>query len=412
MHRFLCSILIGSSQVRGRILVVDHSTPTPDRDAGSACVFSYLRILSEAGYKITFAPFDLRKAGRYTRAIQRMGIETLSSRKWRSIHSVIEVLGQNFDIIIFFRAHVALHLFNLARAAAPETKIVFHTVDLHFLRMEREAAITNDSIQIRSANEMRSTELDLIQRADATIVVSSYEKSLLAALLPCAPVHQIPIVGEVSSSPPTASGAGWLKHLWEKFRSRRTQPLFGSIEGFNDRRDILFVGGFGHTPNADAVLWFVREIWPLLLARGFKERLVIVGSKTPEDISSLRSDTIDVRGYVENLQPLFSKCRISIAPLRFGGGIKGKIVTSLSYGVPVVATTIAAEGMQLVHNENILVADSPSDMADQILRACSDPVLWRKLSANGKRAFSGQFSVAAGQDKVLAVLDSLLARPT
>jgi glycosyltransferase involved in cell wall biosynthesis len=394
--------------VRGRILVVDHSTPTPDQDSGSASTFSYLQILAQSGYKVTFAPFNLLTAGRYTRALQRLGIEALSSRKWPSIYDVMETLGPRHDIILFYRAHVAVHLFDLARKAAPATRIVFHPVDLHFLRMQREATLSHDPSQKRSADEMRTLELDLISRADATIVVSTYEKELLGNLAPGAPVHQIPILREVPSPPSTETFLAQLRTQWARLRDRR-QPQAFPADGVGERRDIVFIGGFGHTPNADAVLWFVREVWPLLLAKGFKERFIVAGSKIPEDISSLHSDTIDVRGYVEDLQPLFSKCRLSIAPLRFGGGIKGKIVTSLSYGVPVVATTIAAEGMQLMHDENILVADSPSDIADQVLRACSDPVLWQKLSSNGKTAFARQFSFAAGQDKVLAVFDSLRA---
>lgn len=403
--------MTGFSNVRGRILVVDHSTPMPDQDSGSASTFSYLQILARSGYKVTFAPFDLQKAGRYTKALQRLEIDTLSSPKWPSIYNAIETLGPRHDIILFYRAHVAVHLFDLARKAAPKTRIVFHPVDLHFLRMQREAALSKDPSQIRSADEMRTTELDLIQRADATIVVSTYEKDLLRSLVPGAPVHQIPILREMPAAPLDHGGLGWLKDGWDKLRGRKQPSAPSQPKGFNDRRDILFIGGFGHTPNADAVLWFVREVWPLVLAKGFKERFVIVGSKIPGDISALASESIDVRGYVEDLQPLFAECRLSIAPLRFGGGIKGKIVTSLSYGVPVVASTIAAEGMQLVHNENILIADSPHDMADQILVACSDPVLWQKLSSNGLAAFARQFSHAAGKDRVLAVFDGLISPP-
>lgn len=383
----------------------------PDQDSGSASTFSYLQILARSGYKVTFAPFDLRKAGRYTKALRRLGIDTLSSPKWPSIYNAIETLGPRHDIILFYRAHVAVHLFDLARKAAPRTRIAFHPVDLHFLRMQREAALSNDASQIRSADEMRTAELDLIQRADATIVVSTYEKDLLGTLAPGAPVHQIPILREMPPAPPTTSRVTWLKNEWAKLRGKKQQLSLDDASSLGDRRDILFIGGFGHTPNTDAVLWFVREVWPHLLTKGFKERFLIVGSKIPSEVSDLAGDSIDVRGYVEDLQPLFGKCRLSIAPLRFGGGIKGKIVTSLSYGVPVVATTIAAEGMQLMHNENILIADSPLDMADQILAACSDPVLWQKLSSNGQAAFARQFSHAAGKDRVLAVFDSLITAP-
>jgi glycosyltransferase involved in cell wall biosynthesis len=173
------------------------------------------------------------------------------------------------------------------------------------------------------------------------------------------------------------------------------------------RRDILFIGGYEHPPNVDAVKWFVAEVWPKLQAKGFSDRFIISGSKIPDEIAALATDRIEVRGYVEDLASLFAACRLSVAPLRFGGGIKGKIVTSLSHGVPVVATSIATEGMGLRHNEDVVVADEPEAMAGQIMRLYADVELWQRLSANGYRAFREKFSLAAGTGKVLAVLDGL-----
>ena len=123
--------------------------------------------------------------------------------------------------------------------------------------------------------------------------------------------------------------------------------------------------------------WFVREVWPIIQARGFPHRFIIAGSHVPDEIAALASDKIEVRGRVENLEQLFAACRLSVAPLRYGAGLKGKVVTSLSLGVPVVATSIAAEGAGLRDGENILIADDPGAMADQIIRLYDDTVLWQ-----------------------------------
>jgi glycosyltransferase involved in cell wall biosynthesis len=130
----------------------------------------------------------------------------------------------------------------------------------------------------------------------------------------------------------------------------------------------------------------------------------------PESIARLASDSIEARGYVEALGPFYDACRLSVAPLRYGAGIKGKIVSSLSYGVPVVASSIAAEGMGLKHGEHILVADTPEAFADETLRLYTDDELWRRLSDNGARAFTERFSLEAGAPKLLAVMDGLLAQ--
>jgi len=371
--------------MRGRVLVVDHRTPTPDRDSGSASTFSYLQILSRAGFDVTFAPFDLADAGAYTKAINGLGIETVSTQQWLTIRAAIADLGPRMDLLLLYRAPIAAQLLPIARAAAPTTPILFHAVDLHFLRMQRAAEISGNAAEAKAAAAMRATELDLVARADASIVVSRYEKDLLRELLPAATVHQIPILRE---TPP---------------------QLPGSARELNDRRDVLFVGGFEHLPNVDAARWFVHEVWPHLRARRFPHRLVIAGSNVPHEIASMETATIQVRGYVGDLAQLYASSRVSIAPLRYGAGIKGKIVSSLSYGVPVVATAIAAEGTGLQHEKDILVADLPDAMAREIMRLYNDDNLWRRLSANGCRSFEDLFSFAAGAPMLLAVVDDLIA---
>lgn len=366
----------------------------PDQDSGSASTFSVLSILARAGLDVTFAPFDLRHAGSYTKAINKLGIETLAEPNWASIHNVIETIGPRSDLLLLYRAPVATQLFDQARSAAPSTKILFHPVDLHFLRMQREAALSHDQLGAQTAEKMRSIELDLVRRADATIVVSAHEARLLQAQLPEAVIHHIPILRE--TPPIGARGRSFL----ERLVGRKPAP--------KDRRDILFIGGYEHTPNVDAVKWFVREVWPLVQASGFSERLIIAGSKTPDEIAALACEQIEVRGYVKDLVPLFAACRLSIAPLRYGGGVKGKIVTSLSHGVPVVATSIAAEGMGLRHGEDVLIADDPAAMADQIKRLYSDAALWAVLSLQGYEAFQSKFSIKSGTGKVLSVIDGLL----
>ncbi len=243
---------------------------------------------------------------------------------------------------------------------------------------------------------MRAIELDLITRADATIVVSHYEYELLQGLLPQATLHEIPILRETPPPPPNTLGplGRWLG---------RWRASAGAS------RDILFIGGYDHVPNIDAVLCFVREVWPRLQVRGFPGRFIIAGSNMPPKIKALASNKIVARGYVKDLARLFAACRISVAPLRYGGGIKGKIVTSLSYGVPVVATSVGVEGMGLRHGENVLVADTPDATAEQIVRLQSDTELWLRLSSNGYRTFQDRFSIAAGAGGVLAVMDGLVA---
>jgi glycosyltransferase involved in cell wall biosynthesis len=366
--------------MRGRILVIDHKTPRPDEDSGSASALSYLTILARAGFDVTFAPNDLADDGRYTEALHALGLTTLAAPDWTSMADVINAHAPSADVVLLYRAPVAAGLFDLVRRTAPLTKILFHPVDLHFLRMQRQAELHQDADLMAQANALRAVELDLFGRADASIVVSAHEYELLHGLLPSAAIHRIPILREAPVRLPQAG----------------------------PRAGVVFIGGYDHTPNVDAVRWFVREVWPILRSKGFEHRFIIAGSHVPPEIAALADDDIEVRGYVEDLAALFAECRMSVAPLRYGGGIKGKIVSSLSHGVPVVATSMAAEGMALRAGHDILVADTPEAMADEMIRLTEDDSLWQAISDNGLRAFDQTFSLASGGSAVLAVVDGLM----
>lgn len=211
--------------MRGRILVIDLKTPTPDQDSGSTSTFSYLRILVEAGFEVTFAPYDLWKSGDYGAALNLLGVETLFRPPWWSMNRVIDKIAPRSDVVLLYRGGVAGRLFDRVRRAAPSARILFHPVDLSFLRIQRQAEVSGDRALAGEAEALRVTELSLIARADATIVVSAQEKDLLRQLQPNAVVHHIPILRE-TPPPPSA--------------------------GFQSRRNFLFVGGFDHTPNVNS----------------------------------------------------------------------------------------------------------------------------------------------------------------
>ncbi len=263
--------------MRGRILVVDHKTPTPDEDSGSASAFALLQILARAGFELTFAPITLADAGHYSLALNRLGIRTVSAPEWTSIVDVLEAFAPASDVLLLYRAPVASRVFDVARRVAPAAKILFHPVDLHFLRLQREAALSDNAADASAALAMRAIELDLITRADASIVVSQYEFDLLRELAPTAVVYRIPILREV----PQRSLRRALHWSVRRCCYRFGVPgrwLTRLDPDFHRRRDFLFIGGFEHSPNVDAVRWFVDEVWPLLRSMGCRGRFIIAGS--------------------------------------------------------------------------------------------------------------------------------------
>ncbi|MFA5955096.1 glycosyltransferase [Hyphomicrobium sp.] len=314
---------------------------------------------------------------------------------------VFRKIGPKSDIILLYRAPTAAPLFDKARRAAPNAKIIFHAVDLHFLRMQRQAELTGNQDLAKAATQTRVAELDLMQRADAAIVVSASEEELVHQLVPGANVHHIPILRETPHIP-------WNRQYENRIGLRKICRLYRrALAPDPIRRDLLFIGGFLHSPNIDAVEWFVGEIWPKLLRHGFQDRFIIAGSHMPNSITQLNSERIIAKGYVRDLAPLFAASRLTVAPLRYGGGVKGKIVSSLSYGVPVIATSIAAEGMGLTHGSDVLVADTPDQISNLIMDAYYDNNVWQRISANGYDAFMDRFSQPSGTKKIIDLFENV-----
>jgi glycosyltransferase involved in cell wall biosynthesis len=382
--------------MRGRILVADWQIPKPDQDSGSLGTFELLDVLARGGFSVSFVPADLEPVGGYADLLKNMGVATLTKPGWNSFEQVIEAMTPRHDVLLLHRAPIAGMVFDLARRVAPRTKILFHTVDLHYLRMERQAALTGDAGKMRDAALMRDLELDLVRRSDASIVVSEHERAVLGEVTPGAVVHHVPVM---IRTPSVETGS----RLTHSIRRLAGRP-------WGRRKDIVFLACFAHEPNADAVHWFVREVWPRLLAKGYRDRFVIVGSNIPPHIDALASAQIEPRGYVPALTPMFAECRLSIAPLRFGAGIKGKVLNSLAHRVPVVASSMATEGMGLRHGTDVLVADDPEAMAGAIMRAYTSAPLWSRLSEGGFAAFRRLFSTEEIGDHLLQVVDSLIER--
>ena len=173
------------------------------------------------------------------------------------------------------------------------------------------------------------------------------------------------------------------------FEDVNTEPY-----DFKKRKDIMFVGGFTHKPNADAVLWFVRDILPMILDKIPDLKFYIMGSNPPESILGLANDNIIVKGFVtdEELEWHYQNCRISVVPLRYGAGIKGKVVEAMRYGMPVVTTSVGAEG--ITGAENILcIGNKPKAIARDLVELYNDKNALQEMSERSYEYIKKNFSM-------------------
>ncbi|NEO57838.1 MAG: tetratricopeptide repeat protein [Okeania sp. SIO3B5] len=366
--------------VQKRLLMIDACMLTPDQDSGSVTAFNLIKIFQSLDYKVTFAPDNLLYVEKYTEDLQRLGVECLYCSYVTSIISHLETYGSQYDVVYLARLEFTEKYIDKVKKFAPQATIIYDTVDLHYLREQREAKIKNSSELNKKAINTKERELALMAKADCTLVVSMMEKQMLEKENP---------------------------HLKNIDFFHMPRDIYGAEKGFADRKNILFIGGFQHPPNVDAVLYFVQEVFPLVKQKIDDIKIFIIGSKAPEEILNLSSDDVIITGHVPDVSEYFNNCKMSVAPLRYGAGIKGKILTSFSYGLPVVATPIAAEGMGIKNGYDVLIGKNPKNFAQQVANLYSDNNLWSEISQNSLETISSRYSMAAVTNKFNQLLRTL-----
>lgn len=365
---------------RKRILVIDATTPQPDHDSGSLRLCNILRLLLEEGHAVSFFADNRAFVEPYSSQLQQMGVEVLWHPFLSNPASWFEQNGRRFDLILISRHYIAASYVNLIRNHARQARLAFDTVDLHYLREQRAAELSGNPEDMRIAQSTRDKELALVRESDVTLVVSPVEKALLEREVPGARVEILSNVHEV----------------------------FGRRRGFAERAGLMFVGGYQHPPNIDAAIWFTQEILPLVRAELPEVELHLIGSKAPPEVQALgQLPGVIFHGFVAELEPFLDQCRLAVAPLRYGAGVKGKVNMSMSYGQPVIATGIAVEGMFAEPGRDVLVAETPQEFAAQIIRAYRDEVLWLSLSEHGLANVREHFSF----DSARTALRSLFNKP-
>ena len=335
-------------------------------------MFQILKILRQLGHCVTFIPDNLTKVMPYTSELQKRGIEVVYHPYVKKLSDYLISHGSGFDAVVLSRCDFARKHISDVRLHTPQSRIIFDTVDLHFVREDSEARLTGDPEARRKAQEKQRLEHELIEQADETWVVSCLEQQLLQEKQPN---KSIQVVSNIVDIP-------------------------GSNRPFALRRDWLFIGGFQHRPNMDAVLFFVKEIYPLLSEHLRDAKFYIIGDKPPPEVAALATERIVVAGLQRDVRPFFDSVKLSVAPLRFGAGVKGKINQSMAFGVPVVATSMAVEGMELRDREDILVADKPEEFAGALIELYESEELWNRISANGVRKTRALYSVEAAREKL------------
>ncbi|MFY7836008.1 MAG: methyltransferase domain-containing protein [Novosphingobium sp.] len=354
------------SFAKRHILIVDHYVPQFDRDAGSRTMFDFIKTLLDDNWAVTFWPDNLWRDPDYTPKLQELGVEVVFGVAYRNgFASFLRDRAGLYDVILLSRPHIAKDYVAQARAAG-SAKLVYYGHDVHFRRMEAQALLEGTDPAAPEIARMRADELEVCNASQVVLYPSQEEADIMAGLVRS---------GTRSLAIPA------YRYLDEEISEARARVLERSAGSGMLR--LLFVGGFGHTPNVDGIKWFCNDIAPIMRSEEFAFHLDIVGSKAGEDIRGLAAGDINVLGFVsdEELLSLYKRADVVVAPLRYGAGVKGKVVEAIARGVPVVTTTVGAQGLDQT-GRFLFVGDDAKQFANLVKEAAVwDEARQRALAA-------------------------------
>lgn len=336
------------------VVFVDHYVPFYDQDAGSRSTFFYIQSMVDAGLSVKFVPANFFPHQPYTRTLQQMGVEVLFGEKYRANWKAwFSENCQYIDVIYLHRPHVTEEFIDHLVGLKPRPKLIYYGLDLHYLRTQREFELLGHEHISADAEEWKRRELAIFGKVDKAYYPSYVEVEEINRVSPATDVSAIPLY--VLNKPDIAS----YKH--------------------DDRDGLLFVGGFSHPPNMDAVLWFVQEVFPSLREHIPGICFHVVGSSVPEKIEKLADEHVKIHGFLsdDELSRLYQQVKICVVPLRYGAGVKGKILEALQSGVPIVTTPIGAEGLPGA-DRVMAIAENSGDMLSNILTLYNNPAICKR----------------------------------
>jgi GT2 family glycosyltransferase len=374
-HTFLAR---DRSRSKTRVVAVDHYIPRPDRDAGSRSLLHVLREYLKLGANVKLWPANLRFDPVYGPPLQQMGIEVFHGRQFGGgFDQWLREHGRYVDCFLLCRPQVSSPLVASIRRHS-SAKIIYYGVDIHHLRLKEQSRVQPEQARdiTRDEASYRAMEQAVWRAADVVYYPSDAETSY---------VRQ------------------WMREHKIAHIKAETIPLFAFDEfpehpesNLSERRGLLSVSGFAHPPNVDGTLWFLSEVFPLLLGRSPDLHLYIVGSDPPRQITALTSENVTVTGFVrdEELAEYYRRCRVAVAPLRFGAGMKGKVIEAMRFGLPIVTTPTGMQGLNGAAS-CVAVGDSAEEMASAVSRLLGSDDAWRRQSHEQQHFARQHFSITA-----------------
>jgi glycosyltransferase involved in cell wall biosynthesis len=389
----------GNGGTRARplnILVVHEMLPHPDRHGADVQWMQMLRELRAQGHKVVHVARSGVNRERYAAGVEALGISVYcpDAERMRFLGfdfpiewNFEQLLQENqFDLAILFHwfwngISIPEHYMEEIRRWSPATFIAVLTDDQQGVREKQMAGLTGQWSDYERSHDFTAREFQVYRRADIVLTISEDDRNAFLQVAPELVTGRMPMIATVGPEGRT----------------------------FSERSGFLFLANFDNPANRDASDWMLAEIWPRIRAQLPTAELALVGNNLPAELGAAVKGVLRV-GYVPDLGPVFARCRVAVSPVRFGTGIKTKNLAALAHAVPLVTTTVGADGMALLHNETALIADTPQEFADAAVRIYTNETLWGQLARQGRKHILEDFSEKRMQEAVRDLIE--LARHT
>ncbi len=373
------------------ILVVDHYIPQPDRDAGSRTMWQFIQRFLEHGWCVKFWPENLYHDPVYASLLQQSGVEVVYGAEYANkFDDWMRKFGHELDVVMLSRPRVAVGFLDAVRAHSG-ARVLYYGHDIHYLRIDERLRMQPGDLALRAErHEVMRQEQYLWKHVDAAYYPSEDEVRHVRAWLD----------GQASRARCYAVPA-----------YAYPEPPEESCANLGERSGLIFVAGFGHPPNVDAAEWLVHEIMPQIWATRPELRLDLIGSSPSDAVMALRSERVRVAGFVSDaeLKECYRTARVVIAPMRFGGGVKGKVIEAMWHGVPCVTTATGVQGMDDARAW-MPVANDPEALAELVLSYLDSGTAWRETSLRGQAFVRSHYTAAAQWSAFVPELSVLTER--
>lgn len=371
---------VNNHQNKPAIVMIDRSIPKPDQDAGSYAATQEIRLLQALGFHIIFIPDDFTYSPMYTQKLQEIGVEVLFSPYFiNSSDALLSILPTVCAVYITRYQYVEKHIKSIKEYSS-SLPIIFNNADLHFLREIRQGNLLKDEALLQKAMSTRDREVKVMKQVDAILSYSEFEHAVITShILKSDHIHKCPWVVE----PPLSNAS------------------------FDEREGIAFLGGYEHPANIGAVEFLIEQLMPLLRERGESIKLYIYGSHMPDYFHQYACDDIIFKGYVESLDDVFLNHRIFVAPLFFGAGVKGKVLSAAAYSMPCILSPIAIEATGLAHDISALIADTPMQWCNSVQRLYFNEKEWQFIARNAFSVINERYSFNKAKIQMQSILDTV-----